>query len=310
MKPIERERLVPAPIGALEVVIAAQESVDALRAIAACRHSPAASSNTIGNACAAAVSFASASCTSSFVGRTRARCFRIFACGLGGQARGTGKGGAHQRDGAKHVGAHERTPGRDRRPKSCPTTAETSRWPNAATRPSASLDEIQEAKGAEIPIVIAGPSRWCGHSRAGRAPRHGSPPKRAAASPFARNRRAPGKPCSRRTSGRSAPSKPASSTCMRSPLMPRMKRARMPRGRTSLWKGAILVILAFLASLAVIVQWGMVRPAQIDPVIATSHPSAGPCRTPQDFRFEMRALPPPLDERIMRDVAMHWIIGL
>ena len=103
----QREWLVLRPVGALVVVVGAQEGVHALRAVPHVGVGRRGSSSTTGNACAAGRSAASAAWMSARRGAPRRG-------GVERQRRRTGERRAHQHDRAEHVRPHQRAPGRDR----------------------------------------------------------------------------------------------------------------------------------------------------------------------------------------------------
>ncbi len=157
--------------------------------------------------------------------------------GAEGQGGRAGEGRAHQHHRAKDIGADERAPGGDRRAE---IMADDGRDAAPAERRHETEHvsrEIEEPEGAKIPIVIGVPAGGAAiaaliggdhmEARGGERQHHLSPGIGDL-----------GKAMQKKNQGTVLALRPASSTCRRSPLMPSMKRARMPRGSVSLARGA------------------------------------------------------------------------
>ena len=152
------------------------------------------------------------------------------------------------RSSARPSGTHRAAPARTRRRPASRNRGRPPRRPSGArARAPAQADRAPHSTGGTSadPPRSRSPhaSRWCGHSRAGRARRHGNPASASAGMTLRQEYASSGKPCSSSTQGRSPASNPASSTCTRSPLTSGTKRERTPAGSTALSSGARSVIV-------------------------------------------------------------------
>ena len=105
--------------------------------------------------------------------------------------------------------------------------------PSAASRPTASRTRLSMRNEPQVAVVVRRPSRWCARSRAGRARSRGSPRRPAPAAHGASCTRVRESRAAAARSAGPACSKPASSTCIVRPLTPSTKRLRTPCGSTS-----------------------------------------------------------------------------
>ena len=189
----ERVRLVVRPVGALVVVVGAQEGVHALRAVPHVGVGRA--RRVVPLVVLARPRSAASSSWMSIAARSRGR--RPCRTAAGGPPNGA----LISTTRAEHVRPHQRAPGGDRRAEVVADHGGDRSMPSAASSAERIPHQVEHAERARGRRRNRRPSRWCGHSRAGRARSRGSRPPRAAASPCASCRRAPG---SRAAAGRKA----------------------------------------------------------------------------------------------------------
>ncbi len=190
-------------------------------------HRPRASSNTIGNVFAGAAAAPAPRCTGS--ARPGGGGGRV-AVGIERQRRRAGKRRAHQRYRAEHVRPQQRAPGRDGRAEIVPDDCRRPSGSRARHQPERVAHQVEHAEAGEVAVVVGVPAGGAAIAALVRRD-HVIARFRQRQHHFAPAVGEFGKAVQQQHAGPAVGvSKPASSTCMRRPLMPSTKRERMPGG--------------------------------------------------------------------------------